>query len=350
MRSTCASPKSLCPNTRPKLIALAIRRCSAGHPFERHAEHLGGRAQVDVLAGAKRVEKRRILREVRQDPQLDLRVVGGDQEVPRRRDERLADAPADLVRMGMFWRFGSLDDRRPVAATAWLNEVWSRPVRRVHERRQRVDVRALELGERAVLDDLRRHRVQRRQLLERVGVGRGAGLGLAHHRQAQLPEQHVGQLFVRVDVERPTGDGVDLRFQRRQRRTDLMADLAQLADVEQDADQRNAIRVEARQQGVRSKDYGSNLDVSHKGKVSKTGRDYGTSDRARFGELFARLYHLRAQEKALIGIPEYADELRALRDPRGEYADILVELGRRPEGADYPVGESPEGTAATLLA
>ena len=28
----------------------------------------------------------------------------------------------------MFWRFGSVDDRRPVAATVWLNEVWMRPV------------------------------------------------------------------------------------------------------------------------------------------------------------------------------------------------------------------------------
>ena len=31
-------------------------------------------------------------------------------------------------RIGMFWRFGSLDDSRPVAATVWLNDVCSRPV------------------------------------------------------------------------------------------------------------------------------------------------------------------------------------------------------------------------------
>ena len=31
------------------------------------------------------------------------------------------------VRIGMFWRFGSDDDRRPVAATAWWNVVWRRP-------------------------------------------------------------------------------------------------------------------------------------------------------------------------------------------------------------------------------
>ena len=32
------------------------------------------------------------------------------------------------VRMGMFCRFGSLDESRPVAATVWLNEVCTRPV------------------------------------------------------------------------------------------------------------------------------------------------------------------------------------------------------------------------------
>ena len=32
------------------------------------------------------------------------------------------------VRMGIFWRLGSLLERRPVAVTVWLNEVWILPV------------------------------------------------------------------------------------------------------------------------------------------------------------------------------------------------------------------------------
>ena len=32
------------------------------------------------------------------------------------------------VLIGMFCRFGSLLLRRPVAATAWLKQVWTRPV------------------------------------------------------------------------------------------------------------------------------------------------------------------------------------------------------------------------------
>ncbi len=32
------------------------------------------------------------------------------------------------VRIGMFCRFGSEEESRPVAVTAWLKEVWMRPV------------------------------------------------------------------------------------------------------------------------------------------------------------------------------------------------------------------------------
>src|SRR3974377_2309972 len=35
------------------------------------------------------------------------------------------------VRIGMFCRFGSVEDSRPVAATAWWDDVWIRPVRGV---------------------------------------------------------------------------------------------------------------------------------------------------------------------------------------------------------------------------
>ena len=136
----------------------------------------------------------------------------------------------------MFWRLGSLDDSRPVAATAWLNEVCRRPVLRVDERRQRVDVRALELRQRPVLDDLRGHRVQRRQLLQRVGVGRRAGLGLADHGQRQLAEQHLAELLGRVDVEGSARQARESPAPARPATCPTScADLAQLVGVERDA-------------------------------------------------------------------------------------------------------------------
>ena len=134
-----------------------------------------------------------VLGEVGQHAQLDLRVVGGQQLpaglAPATKAERISRPSA--VRIGMFCRFGSLELSRPVAATTWLNDVWTRPVAGWISSRQRVDVGVLELGELAVLDDLGRQRVLVGEFFEHVGVGAGAGLGLLDDRQLQLLEQHL---------------------------------------------------------------------------------------------------------------------------------------------------------------
>ena len=52
------------------------------------AEHLGRRARVDVLAARERLAQPRLARDVREDPQLDLAVVGGEQAMARPRRRR----------------------------------------------------------------------------------------------------------------------------------------------------------------------------------------------------------------------------------------------------------------------
>src|SRR4029453_9671977 len=86
------------------------------------------------------------------------------------------------VRIGMFWRLGSLLLNLPVAATAWLKQVGTGPAAGfpsgghveggvdarglgVHELRQRVDIGAFELLQRAPLEDQPRHVVRKRQFL-----------------------------------------------------------------------------------------------------------------------------------------------------------------------------------------
>ena len=81
------------------------------------------------------------------------------------------------VRMGMFWRFGSLLDSLPVAVTVWLSEVWSLPGLRVDHGRKRVDIGRFELGERAVFQDLGGQGMDVRQFLEHIHVRGKAGLG-----------------------------------------------------------------------------------------------------------------------------------------------------------------------------
>ncbi len=60
------------------------------------SEHLRRRHRVDVVAARERVEQQLLAREVREDAQLDLRVVGRHEPRAVRGDERLADLAADL--------------------------------------------------------------------------------------------------------------------------------------------------------------------------------------------------------------------------------------------------------------
>ena len=111
----------------------------------------------------------------------------------------------------MFCRFGSLLLRRPVAATAWLNDVCTRPVIGFDQLRQRVDVRALQLLQGAPLEHEPGNSCVKRELFENFD-GRRYGLGPSGpsaHRQLQLLEEDVSQLFRRVDVELDARQFVD---------------------------------------------------------------------------------------------------------------------------------------------
>ena len=72
---------------------------------------------MDVLPLGKHGEQARILREVREDARLDLAVVGTEQGVTSRRDKCFADLEPYSPFTGMFWRLGSVEESRPVAAT-----------------------------------------------------------------------------------------------------------------------------------------------------------------------------------------------------------------------------------------
>ena len=118
----------------------------------------------------------------------------------------------------MFCRFGSLELSRPVAVTVWLNDVWIRPVAGLDERGQRVDIGALELGVLAVLEQLRRQRMERGEFLEHLRIGARAGLRPLHDRQPELVEEHGPHLERRGDREGVAGEGVDLPLEGRKPR------------------------------------------------------------------------------------------------------------------------------------
>ena len=124
----------------PKLIAFARRRCSSSaEPKDLLGRGRRGRPSPRWKA----CRRRRVVRESGRGSAAR----SANSRRPRARGPARARMPLRMqpalrrCRTGMFCRFGSLDDSRPVAATAWLYDVWMRPVSRIHERRQRVDDR-----------------------------------------------------------------------------------------------------------------------------------------------------------------------------------------------------------------
>ena len=75
------------------------------------------------------------------------------------------------VRIGMFWRFGSDDESRPVAAPPWWKVVWMRPSRGSTSSGSASTYVPFSFDERAVLEHEPRQRVLVGELLEHVLIG-----------------------------------------------------------------------------------------------------------------------------------------------------------------------------------
>jgi hypothetical protein len=80
----------------PEVDHLRDRALRRGQLRRLDAEHLGRGRGVDVLPALERLAELRLAGDVREDPQLDLRVVGGDEARARLRDERRADLAPEL--------------------------------------------------------------------------------------------------------------------------------------------------------------------------------------------------------------------------------------------------------------
>ena len=139
------------------------------------------------------------------------------------------------VRTGMFWRFGSVEDSRPVAATVWLNVVWIRPSAAiVLIRPSTVDA---QLGLLTVPEHDHRQFVVGlgRQPGQRVGVRGVAGLRLLRLGQAQLAEEDFLELLGRAEVELVPGRRVRLLHGLLHRARELLLHGLQVGPVGRDA-------------------------------------------------------------------------------------------------------------------
>ena len=149
----------------------------------------------------------RIVGIMREDPQLDLRIIGR-QELPAglARDERLADLAAVLGAHRDILQVGVARAQPPGRGDALVERGVNPAVVGMHEPGQRVQVRALELRELAMLQEQGGKRVLEGQLFQNV-LGRAllAAGRLLQRGQFQLVEEHLAKLGPRVDVEGPAG-------------------------------------------------------------------------------------------------------------------------------------------------
>ena len=201
----------------PKLTALARARWSARHRLGRDRRaprpRCGGGCPRRVRNASRRLSSPRVVRE---DAQLDLRVVGREQHArPRRARTPRGSARPRRVRIGMFCTFGFDDERRPVAAPVWWKVGWMRPVRGFDERRQRVDVGALELREPAVGEHVRRAaRAPRRAARARSRRSSSRSSSSSRPGASSFSNRIGLELLRRGDLEALAGERVDLRLER----------------------------------------------------------------------------------------------------------------------------------------
>ena len=118
------------------------------------------------------------------------------------------------VRMGMFWRFGSLEEQAAGRRDRLVEGGVDAPVARVDQLGQRVEVGALELRRACGARGPRAGSGCCSASFSSTScVGGRPGLGAAQHRQLELLEEHLRQLGVAVDVEDPAGQRVQLRLE-----------------------------------------------------------------------------------------------------------------------------------------
>ena len=167
---------------------------------------------MDVLTLGEGLHEHVIARKVGKHAQLDLRIVGADQQVFLfDRDEGATDALA-LLRAHrdvlQIWRCA----RETTCCRHCLVERGVHAVVRVDELQQTVHVGAFELGQLAVIQHAPNDRMVVAQRFQHLGAGGVASLRLFHDWQLQHLEKDVAQLLWRVRVHWLPGHDLDVLF------------------------------------------------------------------------------------------------------------------------------------------
>ena len=166
----------------PEVHRLGVAPHLGSHHQWRHAEDFGGRSRVNIFAAAKCVHQNRIVRHVRQQAQLDLRIVRHHQLPAFARHKGGANLTAQRGADRNILQI-RIRRRQPPRRRAGLIERGVNAAGlRIDQLGQRVDVSALELRELAILQHLARDFVFGRQAFQHICGGRDAFAFAVFHR------------------------------------------------------------------------------------------------------------------------------------------------------------------------
>ena len=172
------------------------------HLFDGDAEDFARGERVDVDVFRVGAHQQRIAAEMREQPQLNLRVVGGKQLGARGGDESGANFAAELGADGNVLEI-RIDGREPARGRGGGLERGVDARFGIGEQRQSVDIIRFELGEMAVFEDQARNFVVLREQFQHIlRCGNGFSFAAAGRGgQAEIGEEHHAELLGRIDVE-----------------------------------------------------------------------------------------------------------------------------------------------------
>ena len=190
---------------------------------------------MDVLPEGEGLAHGRIAGKMRQQAQLDLRIVRIDEHAARRGDERAAHLAAHLRAHGDILQVRLAGGDAPGGGDRLVKPGMDAPIA-PGELEQAVDIGTVELGNLPVEQDFVDDGMQRRELGQRVRVSGIAAGGFLFGGQAEASIEHIAQLLRAVEVEgRAAAHFKDFRAQRLNLRMVGLAQAAQLVPVHQKA-------------------------------------------------------------------------------------------------------------------
>ena len=185
-----------------------------GDHERRNAEDLRGGERVNVVAAAVGFDQQRVVREVREQAQFDLRIVGGEQNVAGFGDEGGANAAPEFGADGNVLQIRIRGRETSGGGSGLAEGGVHAPGCGIDQRGQCIDVSRFQFRELTVVENHAGDRMIFGQSFQYIDSGRyGAALAVFHRLgQIHAVEENVAQLLGRADVEFHPGGFVNLFF------------------------------------------------------------------------------------------------------------------------------------------